>query len=91
MPVFFHNLRGYDSHLLIQAVKERHGDVRIIPNNMERYLAFSIGRVQFLDSLQFTMKSLDSLVGTLNDDDFVYTRIEGSLPVRLVYRRIEAR
>ena len=37
-------------------------------------MAFSIGQVQFLDSFQFTMKSLDNLVGRLNEDDFMYTR-----------------
>ena len=41
---------------------------------MERYMAFSIGQVQFLDSFQFTMKSLDNLVETMNEDDFKYTR-----------------
>ena len=52
LPIFFHNLRGYiDGHLLIRALKKRHGKVRIIPTNMERYLSRSVGRVQFLDSL----------------------------------------
>ena len=37
-------------------------------------MAFSVGQIQFLDSFQFTMKSLDNLVGTLNEDDFMYTR-----------------
>ena len=41
---------------------------------MERYMAFSIGLVQFLDSFQFIMKSLDNIVATLNKDDFVYTK-----------------
>ena len=29
-----------------------------------------------MDSFQFTMKSLDNLVSTLNDDDFKFTRKE---------------
>ena len=37
-------------------------------------MAFSIGRMQFLDSLQFTMKSLNDLVSTVDDEDFKYTR-----------------
>ena len=74
LPIFFHNLRGYDGHLLIRAVQKRHGSIRVIPTNMEKYLAISIGQVQFLDSLQFTMKSLDNLVGTLDSSDFKYTR-----------------
>ena len=74
MPIVFHNLRGYDGHLLIQAAKPRHGPIRVIPNNMERYTTFSIGRVQFIDSFQFTMQSLDSLVKTLSCEDFKFTR-----------------
>ena len=51
-----------------------HGPVRVIPNSMEKFMAFSVGQLQFLDSFQFTMQSLDELVKTLNDDDFKYTR-----------------
>ena len=41
---------------------------------MERYTSFSIGRVQFIDSFQFTMQSLEKLVKTLDDDDCRHTR-----------------
>ena len=74
LPIFFHNLRGYDGHLLIKAVKKRHGMIRVIPNNMQKYLAISIGRVQFLDSFQFTMKPLDKLVSTIDDKDYIHTK-----------------
>ena len=40
---------------------------------MERYLAISEGCVQFLDSFQIMMKSLDMLTSTLNYEDFVET------------------
>ena len=76
MPIFLHNLRGYDGHIIIHAIQERHGKVRVIPTNMEKYMAFSVGQLQFLDSFQFTLESLDSLVKTLRDDEFVYTREE---------------
>ena len=36
IPVVFHNLRGYDSHLLMQAISKVEGRVSCIPNNMER-------------------------------------------------------
>ena len=74
LPIYFHNLRGYDGFLLIRALKNRHGRVRVIPNNMERYLAISVGRVQFLDSLQFTMQSLNDLIATMDDEDFIFTK-----------------
>ena len=62
--ILFHSIRGYYGHLLLRAVKEPHGKVRVMPNKMERYLVVSIGRVQFLDSFQFTMKSVAELVTT---------------------------
>ena len=74
LPIFLHNLPGYDGHLLIQAAKERYGNIRVIPNNMERYAAFSIVQIQLLDSFQFTMKSLDNLFETMNEEDFKYMR-----------------
>ena len=74
LPVFFHNLRGYDGHLLLKAVNKKYGRCRVIPTNMEKYLAIQVGRVQFLDSMQFVPKSLDTLVGSMKEEDFVQTK-----------------
>ena len=41
-------------------------------------MAFSVGRLQFLDSFQFTIQSLDKLVTTLGDTELKYTREEFS-------------
>ena len=76
IPVFFHNLRGYDGHLIIHAIQRRHGRVRVIPTNIEKYMAFSVGRLQFLDTYQFMPEPLDKLVKTLDDGEFIYTRRE---------------
>ena len=76
LPCFLHHMKGYDGHLLIRALKPRHGRVRVIPTNFEKYLAIQVGRVHFLDSFQFTMKGLDKLVNTLTDDDFHITKAE---------------
>ena len=50
IPVVFHNLHGYDSHLLMQAISKVEGMVSCIPNNMEKYTAFSLGQLRFIDS-----------------------------------------
>ena len=55
IPVFFHNLRGYDGHLIMQGI-HRYADeksIKVIPNNMEKYISFQLGNLRFLDSLQF--------------------------------------
>ena len=71
LPVLFQNLRGYDAHLIMQAVRKRHGNIDVIPNNYERYQSFSIGRLKFLDSYQFLQASLDKLAKAMNkDNDF---------------------
>ena len=74
IPVLFHNLRGYDENFIINGASSSHGPIRVIPTNMERFMAFSIGRLQFLDSYQFTQQPLDKLAKTLKNDDFIYTK-----------------
>src|SRR5271156_3858794 len=43
IPVVFHNLRGYDSHILMQELGRFNKKINIIPNNMEKYMSFSVG------------------------------------------------
>ena len=71
--IIFHNLRGYDCHLLMQAVRRRHGRIDVIPHNYERYLSFTIGRLRFLDSFQFLSYSLEALAKQMSASDFAYT------------------
>ena len=62
MPVFFHNLKGYDGHLLMQAMARVHGEIKCIPTNTENYISFSLGNLRFVDSVNFLLSSLDKLV-----------------------------
>ena len=62
IPVVFHNLGAYDSHLLMQAISKVMGSVSCIPNNMEKYISFSLGQLRFIDSAQFLLASIDKLV-----------------------------
>ena len=56
-----HNFCPYDAHLILRAVKPRHGDVSAIPNNNEKYTSFTVGDVTFIDSFQFMQSLLDIL------------------------------
>ena len=74
LPVFFHNLRGYDSHLILkEAAALGLSKIDAIPNNFEKFMCFSIGgkdqSVKFLDSKQFMNSSLEKLVDNLKDND----------------------
>jgi hypothetical protein len=52
LPVFFHNLRGYDSHhILRQAVDIVDKDkIHVIPQSTEKFISFSIGDLICLDT-----------------------------------------
>ena len=60
--VVFHNLRGYDSYLLMQDISKMEGRVSCIANNTEKYISFSLGHLRLIDSAQFLLASLDNLV-----------------------------
>jgi hypothetical protein len=71
VPVVFHNLRGYDSHLIMQEIGKLKMEVNVIPNNMEKYISFSLGKnLVFIDSIQFMASSLEDLVSNLSPEDF---------------------
>ena len=88
IPVIFHNLRGYDSHFIMQQIgeivkkhtyKNKKGEdiqmnINAIPNNMEKYMAFMLGNhLTFIDSFQFMSSSLDKLVSNLPTEALKYT------------------
>ena len=77
IPVVFHNLKGYDSHFIMQEIgdivkkneyidkegKKHEMKINVIPCNMEKYLAFMLGQhLVFIDSFQFMSSSLENLV-----------------------------
>ena len=72
IPVIFHNLKGYDSHLIFSELHKFNLKVDVIPNGLEK-IAFILGRdLVFIDSTQFMNYSLNKLVKHLSDKDFKY-------------------
>ena len=66
-----HNLRGYGSQLIIKEISKSDGNVSVIPNTLEKYMAFTINRnLFFIDSMQFMNSSLDSWFKNLSDNNF---------------------
>ena len=89
IPVVFHNLKGYDSHFIInelgELIKKGEEDIKInvIAQNAEKYMAFYIGKhLSFIDSFAFMSSSLDKLAGNLEDRDFIYTKDYFTDPVQ---------
>jgi hypothetical protein len=67
-PVIFHNLKGYDAHLIIDVASEFCDKISPIANNFEKYMSFTINNLKFIDSAQFMNESLEKLVESLNND-----------------------
>ncbi len=75
ISIFLHNLKAFDSHLILQHVNpKKHGRVTCIPKTTEQYISFTVGDMVFKDSLAFTNKSLDELVKTLKPEQLLLTR-----------------
>ncbi|KAL9957899.1 hypothetical protein ACROYT_G034854 [Oculina patagonica] len=80
IPVLFHNLKGYDSHHLMQAMskisKEAQKEVKCVANNMEKYITFSLGGLRFIDTFNFLPQSLDSLVEGMPKEELELTKAD---------------
>ena len=75
VPIFFHNLKGYDSHFIFQQLdKNIHGQIKVIPKTTEQYISFTVGYMIFKDSYAFMQASLDSLAAGLPKKEMIHTR-----------------
>ena len=89
VPIIFQNLRGYDSHLIFRELIKFHVKTDVIPNGLEKYMAFFLNKnLIFIDSMQFMNSSLDKLAENLSDDDFKYLTEEfGSANLELLKQK----
>ena len=68
LVVIFHNLRGYDNHLICKELSKFNCNINVISNGLEKYMSFSLNKnIVFVDSMLFMNSSLDKLVKNLND------------------------
>ena len=75
VPIFFHNLKGYDSHFIFQEVDPNiHGQIKVIPKTREEYISFTIGDMVFKDSYAFMQASLDKLAEGLPKKEMIHTQ-----------------
>jgi hypothetical protein len=80
IPVYFHNLKGFDGHLIIKGLNAMNfSNIRIIAQNFEKYMSFSCGNFMFLDSFAFLGSSLDTLAKNLTREQFIRTLGDTSL------------
>ena len=65
IPVFFHNLKNYDAHLIISNLEKlntKKESISVIAQNSEKFITFSLNRLEFKDSFSFLSSSLEKLV-----------------------------
>ena len=79
VPAIFHNLRSYDSHLILNEICKFAVKVSVIPNGLEKCMAFTGNKnLVFIDSMKIMNSGLDLLVKNVSNTDFKYLSEEFS-------------
>ena len=61
-----YNLKGYDSHLIMQQIGKFNIIISVLPNGLEKCMAFTINKnLVFIDSMQFMNSTQNTLVKNL--------------------------
>lgn len=75
--MYAHNFRGFDSHLIMKALKANMSVFETISRNEEQIIALEIDKYKFIDTASFLPDSLDKLVSLVKDkgpEHFVQTK-----------------
>lgn len=82
---YFHNLKGYDGHMLIKMFSARKIKVNVLAITLEKYMTFSVVvknlELRFMDSALMLNASLDVVSATLSTDEYIEMR--QNFPVEL--------
>ena len=63
VSVIFHNLKGYDSHLIFKELSTFNVKISVILNGLEKYIAFTLNKnLVFIDIMLFMNSIIDRLV-----------------------------
>ncbi|XP_063537662.1 uncharacterized protein LOC134747016 isoform X1 [Cydia strobilella] len=82
VPIYFHNLSGYDAHLFMKKLGVARGTMKLVAKTKENYVSFTkfipieddFFQLRFVDSFKFLGTSLEKLVNTMKREDFVHLR-----------------
>ena len=61
LPIIFHNLQGYDGHIIFKKLNNFDVDISVILKGLDKYMSIIVNKhITFIDSLQFYDSSLDT-------------------------------
>ena len=81
IPIFFHNLKGYDAHLILQKIANHTKEFSCIPLSYEKYVSFTMDRgLIFKDSMQFMPSSLETLVQNMKKGAINHEKLKKEHP-----------
>ena len=90
-PIIFHNLQGYDGHIIFKELNNFEVDISVILKGIDKYMSIIVNRhITFIESLQFYNSSLDTLASNLNDEDFKYLVSESGIHKLEILKRKDA-
>ena len=88
LPIIFHNLEGYNGHIIFKELNNFNVDIQVIPNTNQKYMSIIVNRnILFLDSNQFYKGSLSSHASNLEKSDFKYLLSEFSIDKLEILKR----
>ena len=88
LPIIFHNLQGYDGHIIFKEVNNFDVDIDVIPKSIDEHMSVIVNsHITFIDSLQFHNGSLDTLASNLNNEDFKHLTSEFSIDKLEILKR----
>ena len=91
LPIIFHNLQGYDGHIIFKELNNFNVDITIIPKGIDKCMSIIVNRhITFIDSIQFYNDSLDTLVSYLEDNDFKHLTSEFGIDKLEILKRKDA-
>ena len=91
MPIIFHNLEGYDGHIIFKELNNFDVTIDVIPKIVEKYMIIIVNtNVTFIDLNEFYKGSLDTLALSLDDKDFKYLLAEFSPGKLKILKRKDA-
>ena len=91
LPIIFHNLQGYDGHIIFKELNNFDVYVAVLPKDIDKYMSIIVNRcITFIESLQFYNSSLDTLASNLEDNGFKHLTSEFGIDKLEILKRKDA-